>query len=113
LTLADLLPAPTAAPPVAAAPEPAPAQPAAAVNAAANLRGGPGTDYPILAGLPLGQAVTITGRSADSTWYQLSDGSWLFAELVDNAPADLPVVEAPPLPAPAEPAPAEAAPATP
>jgi hypothetical protein len=56
--------------------------------------------------LPVGQAVTITGRSADSAWYQLSDGSWLFAELVDNAPADLPVVEAPPLPAPAEAAPA-------
>jgi cytoskeleton protein RodZ len=117
LSLADLLPAPTPASAVVAPPEAAPAQPAAVaaavVNAAANLRGGPSTDYPILAGLPLGQAVTITGRSADSTWYQLSDGSWLFAELVDNAPADLPVVEAPPLPAPAEAAPAEAAPAAP
>jgi cytoskeletal protein RodZ len=123
LSLADLVPATAAAesaPAAAAAPEtapaptPAPAPAAATVNAGANLRSGPGTDYPILAGLPAGQAVTITGRSADSTWFVLSDGAWVFSELVDNAPADVPVVEAPPLPAaPAEAAPAEAAPAAP
>jgi hypothetical protein len=82
------------------------------VNTGANLRSGPGTDYPILAGLPAGQAITITGRSADGTWFALSDGSWVFAQLVTNPPADVPVVEAPPVPAPAEIAPAEAAPAT-
>ena len=74
---------------------------------------------PILAGLGQGQEITITGISADSTWYQLSDGSWVFAELVDNPPANMPVVEAPPLTAapveaaPVEAAPAEAAPVTP
>ncbi len=108
LSLADLLPAPT--PPAAAAPTPAPtpALATATVNTGANLRSGPGTDYPILAGLPAGQAIAVTGRTADSTWYVLSDGSWVFAELVSNPPADVPVVEAPPLPA----APVEAAPAT-
>jgi hypothetical protein len=121
LSLADLVPAtaaePAASPPAAeAAPEtapvptPAPAPAAATVNTGANLRSGPGTDYPILAGLQVGQAITIAGRSADSTWFVLSDGSWVFGELVDNPPADVPVVEAPPLPAAA---PAEAAPAAP
>lgn len=117
LSLADLLPAPAedaAAPAAAAAevvPTPAPAAPAAStVNTGANLRSGPGTDYPILAGLPAGQAITITGRSADGTWFALSDGSWVFAELVSNPPADVPVAAAPPVPAPAEAAPAEAAP---
>lgn len=123
LSLGDLLPAPAddaaaaapadAAAALAAVPTPAPAAAAAAtVNTGANLRGGPGTDYPILAGLPAGQAITITGRSADGIWFALSDGSWVFAELVSNPPADVPVVAAPPVPAPAEPAPAEAAPAT-
>ena len=126
LSLGDLPPAPAeeaAAPAAGAAaaapavPTPAPAAPAAAdtaaatVNTGANLRSGPGTDYPILAGLPAGQAITITGRSADGTWFALSDGSWVFAELVSNPPADAPVVAAPPVPAPAEAAPAEAAPA--
>ena len=123
LSLADLLPAPTeqaeqaavpAAVPAAApaaVPTPAPAAAEATVNTGANLRSGPGTDYPILAGLPAGQAITITGRSADGTWFVLSDGSWVFAELVTNPPADVPVVAAPPVPVPAEAAPAEVAPA--
>ena len=125
LSLGDLLPAPAddaaaaasaAGAPLAAVPTPAPAAPAAAaaatVNTGANLRGGPGTDYPILAGLPAGQAITITGRSADGIWFALSDGSWVFGELVSNPPADVPVVAAPPVPAAAEPAATEAAPAT-
>lgn len=108
-------------------PTPAPTvAPAASVNADSNLRSGPSTDYPIVAGLPAGQPLTITGISVDGTWYQLSDGSWVFGELVTNPPANLPTVEAPPLAAaapveavaaveaaPAEAAPVEAAPVTP
>jgi cytoskeletal protein RodZ len=109
LSLADLLPAST---PAVAVPAP-PATASPTVNTGANLRGGPSTDYPILGGLATGQEIAITGRSADSTWYVLSDGSWVFAQLVNNPPVDMPVVEAPPLQAaPAEAAPAEAAPAT-
>ena len=117
-SLLNALPTPTPQPP-APTPAPTPAAPAASVNAGANLRSGPSTDYPILAGLPAGEAITITGISADGAWYQLSDGSWLFGQLVTNPPANLPVVEAPPLAAapveaaPAEAAPAEAAPVTP
>lgn len=113
VSLLDLLPTPTPQPP-APTPAPTPAALPATVNTGANLRSGPSTDYPILAGLGQGQEITITGISADSTWYQLSDGSWVFAELVDNPPANMPVVEAPPLTAaPVEAAPAEAAPVTP
>ena len=98
VSLLALLPTPT--------PQPAPV--GSAANTAANLRGGPGLDYPIVAGTTEGQLLTITGRSADGAWYQLGDGSWIFGELVTNPPADVPVVEAPPLPAPAEqPAPVE------
>jgi cytoskeleton protein RodZ len=117
ISLNDLVAAPAeaaveAAPAPTAVPTPVPAT--ASVNAGANLRSGPSTDYPILAGLPAGEAITITGRSADGTWFVLSDGSWVFAQLVDNPPAEAPVVEAPPLPAaPVEAAPVEAAPAAP
>lgn len=113
ISLLNILPTPTPQP---ALPTPAPtlAAPAASVNAGANLRSGPGTDYPILGGLPAGQAITITGVSADGAWYQLSDGSWVFGQLVTNPPANLPAVEAPPLaPAPVEAAPVEAAPVAP
>ena len=117
-TLAGLLPTPTPQP---AQPTPAPtvAPLAASVNADSNLRGGPSTDYPIVAGLPAGQPVTITGISVDGAWYQLSDGSWVFGQLVTNPPTNLPTVEAPPLTvapveaAPVEAAPVEAAPVTP
>jgi hypothetical protein len=106
----NILPTPTPQP---LEPTPAPAV-ASTVNTGANLRSGPSTDYPILAGLGEGQPITITGVSADGAWYQLSDGSWVFGQLVNSPPANLPVVEAPPLPAaPVEAAPVEAAPVTP
>jgi cytoskeleton protein RodZ len=111
LSLTDLLPAPT---PLPLEPAPAAAAPAATagatVNTGANLRSGPGTEYPILAGLPAGDAIAITGRNAEGTWFVLSDGSWVFGELVTNPPVDVPVVAAPPVPAPVEAAPVEAAP---
>lgn len=33
-------------------------------------------------------------------WYQLANGTWIFGELVSNAPQSLPIVEAPPPPPP-------------
>jgi len=93
VSLLTLLPTPT--------PQPeAPAQPAqpATVITAANLRQGPSTDFPIVGAATEGQEVAIVGRVADSTWYQLESGAWIFAQLVQNPPANLPVVEAPPTP---------------
>lgn len=54
----------------------------------ANLRDGPGTTYAIAGTVKAGQSVSIIGKSADDTWYQLSDGHWVAAFLVTvaNAP---------------------------
>lgn len=86
-----------------------------------NVRGGPGTTYPIVAELGSGQAAPVTGRSEDRTWWQIDlagtggQSGWVLGELVvfqgdDGAVA---VAEAPPPPT-ATPAPvAEAPPAEP
>lgn len=93
-------PTPTAAPPAAAT-----------ANDGANLRGGPGTNYPIVGGVPPGAQLAVVGRSAAGDWLRLSDGSWIAAFLVDNAPTNLPAVEAGPAqPTPAPPVEQRAAP---
>jgi hypothetical protein len=75
---------------------PAPPQ-AATVNDAANLRSGPGTDFPIVGSVAAGQSLTITGRNPAGDWYQLADGNWIAAFLVTGAPADVAVVDVPAL----------------
>jgi hypothetical protein len=79
----------------------------------ANLRAGPGTDFPINHTGTLGQVVAVIGqvtRNAES-WYQLSDGNWILSNLVDNAPADIPPAQnVPELPAPPSPTPAPPSP---
>jgi uncharacterized protein YgiM (DUF1202 family) len=82
---------PAVAPEVATpTPAPAPATPAT-VTTNANVRGGPGTEFPIIGGTITGQTVNIVGRNADSTWYLLDFENiatgWVSAELVANAPA--------------------------
>ena len=85
-------------PPVA--PAPVNAQSGPIVNSGADLRGGPGTDYPVVGGATAGQAVEVIGRSTAGDWLQLADGTWIAAFLVDSVSANLSVVEAP-LPPPA------------
>ena len=80
----------------------------------ANLRAGPGTEFPIIGGTITGQAINIVGRNADGTWFRLDNTGWVFGELVANPPAldTVPVVNADgtpvegaaptPAPAPAE-----------
>lgn len=69
-------------------------QPVAAADA--NLRAGPGTDYPIRGGVVAGDPLAVVATNANGDWLQLArpDGSraWIAAFLVANAPADLPVV---------------------
>lgn len=74
--------------------DPAPASPAVqpTTNTTANLRSGPGTTFNVVGSAPLGTELTIVGRNAESDWFRLSDGSWIFAALVDNPPTNLPVV---------------------
>ena len=48
----------------------------------ANLRGGPGTNYPIVGKAPAGSTVNVVEATADRTWYYLDNGSWIAAFLV-------------------------------
>ena len=95
-TPTPLAPAPTAAP-VEAAPV-APTSATATVLLGANLRSGPGTDFGVLGAAQQGETVTLVGRNADATWFQTEAGAWIFAQLLDTAPTDLPVVETPAAP---------------
>jgi len=67
----------------------------------ANLRGGPGTSYAVVGGVSAGQALSIVSKSAAGDWYQLSNGQWIAAFLVDNAPTELTTVDVP-TPAPVQ-----------
>ncbi len=61
------------------------------VNVDANLRDGPGLGATIVGSVPAGTKLIIVGQSADGQWLKLDNGQWVFAALVDNAPADVPV----------------------
>lgn len=80
----------------AVAPTTAPtAMPAAraTANRGANLRGGPGTNFPVVGGAARGQVLAVVGRNAAGDWLRLADGAWIAAFLVDGAPAGLAVVD--------------------
>ena len=87
--------------PVATASTPAGVSPTA--QSAANLRSGPATTYARVGGVTPGQTLAIVARNADQSWLQLAEGTWIATFLVDNVPADLPVVAAA-APAPVAPA---------
>jgi hypothetical protein len=61
----------------------------------ANLRSGPGTDFAIVGGVVDGESLEIVGRNADGTWYQLANGHWVAAFLVEGAAASIPVAPVP------------------
>jgi uncharacterized protein YraI len=61
-------------------------------NYDANLRSGPSTNYPVVGGAKAGQKLIISARNDTGDWYQLSDGNWIAAFLVNSAPEMLPVV---------------------
>lgn len=74
------------------------------VNVQANLRAGPGRQYGIVRELRPGDRVEPILRTPDGYWVQLRNGHWLFAPLINNLPADLPIARnlppTPVLPAP-------------
>lgn len=84
-------PAPSTEP--APAPTTAPGATAASptANTIANLRAAPNTSAAVTGSTTVGQALVLVGKNAAGDWLKLDSGSWIFAELVDNAPADLPV----------------------
>ncbi len=81
--------------------------PAMTAKVALNVRSGPGTNYPVIGGLPAGQSASITGKSGDGLWWQIvfpgspSGQGWVSAQpqFSTGANADgVSVVAAPPAP---------------
>lgn len=80
----------------------------------ANLRGGPGTNYPVVGSVSQGQALDVVARNPAGDWLQLGNNAWIYASLVNDAPTGLQVatnIPAPPVVA--APAAQPAAPAAP
>lgn len=69
-----------------------PANNVGTINRNANIRSGPGTEYPVAVGSSLGQQVTVIGKNQAGDWYQLDSGNWIAVFLVDNVSATLPVI---------------------
>ena len=66
-------------------------QPVVNAPLGANLRAGPGVEFDRVDGVEQGQVLTIVAQNTGGGWLKLEDGSWIFANLVNNVPADLPV----------------------
>lgn len=60
---------------------------APAANRSANLRSGPATTFDIVGSVDAGQALVISARNQDGSWFQLDSGAWIAGFLVDSAPA--------------------------
>lgn len=79
---------------------PAPTGPTATpwTSAGSRIRSGPGKTYPVIANMATGVPMAITGRNADSTWWQVAHPlfgtGWVSETVVSLAEADgVPVVE--------------------
>lgn len=58
----------------------------------ANLRAGPGTDFEKVGSALGGSQVNLVGCTESKDWCKLSDGKWIFADLLEQIPEGLPVV---------------------
>ncbi len=83
-----------------------PTLPVGAATTQVNIRGGPGTDYPVLGFLETGQSVQITGVCPEGSWWQVlsSDAAdergWVSAAyLTTRNTENVPIVQPPALPA--------------
>jgi len=59
----------------------------------ANLRGGPGTAFAVVGGVTEGETVTVVGCNAACDWYELADGQWIAAFLVEVVATLAPTAE--------------------
>lgn len=100
---------PTVEPPVIEIPTPEPQLPMGTVIGAqgANIRSGPGTNFPIIGFAPNGTTALITGRNAAGDWYVVSIPTlpggigWISAPLMAATNVqDVPVIQSPPTPVP-------------
>ena len=67
--------------------------PYATVNFASNLRGGPGTNYPVIGQQFEGDRVKPIGRTADEQWIKLAQGAWIHADLLNDVSLDLAITQ--------------------
>jgi len=88
----------------AATPTPTRAPAGPTVRSNANLRGGPGTNYPIVGSARAGQPLAIVERNAAGNWFRLASGAWIAGSLVNGAPS-VPVAENIPAPSVVQPLP--------
>ena len=71
----------------------------------ANLRTGPGTDFPVVGGLYQDEKAPLLGRNQNGDWLQVElpeTTAWIFAPLVQTSIpiSELPAIEPPPTPEP-------------
>jgi Bacterial SH3 domain len=84
---------------------PTPSEPMLTLSQSANVRSGPGINYPVIGGLQGGTSMPVVGRDAAAQWFVISYGSrqgWVSGQ-VSSYSADasaLPVIKAPPPPPP-------------
>lgn len=111
----DFLP-PDSPPPANVAPIPPPASgdPMVTANTFVNVRGGPGTNYPVYGVAAPGAQAAVIGVSQDGGWWNISvdpetvpaGNAWVSADYVTaQSTENVPVVPAPPLPPPVAPVP--------
>lgn len=86
-------------------PTPQPVGPQVIAASTVNVRAGPGTNYPVVAGLPANLPLPVTGRNNDASWWQITgpDGTagWVANSVVQASnTAGVPVVAAPAPPPP-------------
>ena len=104
----DFIP-PESAPPadVTLVPPPASGLPMVTANTYVNVRGGPGTNYPVYGVAAPGSQAGVIGVSQDSGWWNISvapetvpaGNAWVSADYVTpSSTENVPVVPAPPLP---------------
>lgn len=88
-----LLTQPTQAP----SPTPTIAISKAVARVKANLRAGPGLNYPVVEQVAAGTPLDVRARTPSGDWLLLGNGLWISADLVVNTPA-VPVAEVTPTP---------------
>ncbi len=86
-------PAPTPEPPTPTPLPPTPAPVPVVVNVQANLRAGPSTETEIVGAAQLNETVNVIGKTADSQWYRLASGAWIFGQLLTAPPETIPVID--------------------
>ncbi len=79
--------------------QPAPTFPVVTINGNMNVRGGPGTFYPVLGTASAGEQYVITGKNSSGSWWRINyneQPGWLFSQLVTaSGPLeDVPTVKA-------------------